>query len=36
MDAKRAVVDMLVTVTILPSESGKAIEPTKARAEWRG
>lgn len=35
MDVKRAVLDALVTVTILPSGSGKAFDPNLIRIEWR-
>lgn len=35
MDSKRAVLDALVTVTILPSGSGKAFDPDTVRITWR-
>lgn len=35
MDVKRAVLDTLVTVTILPSGSGKAFDPNTVRVTWR-
>lgn len=35
MDVKRAVLDTLVTVTILPSGSGKAFDPDTVQVVWR-
>jgi site-specific DNA recombinase len=35
MDSKRAVLDTLVTVTIMPSGSGKAFDPATVRVDWR-
>lgn len=35
MDVKRAVLDTLVTVTILPSGSGKAFDPDTVRVTWK-
>lgn len=35
MDSKRAVLDTLVTVTILPSGSGKAFDPEAVQVVWR-
>ncbi|AZH79144.1 MULTISPECIES: recombinase family protein [Microbacterium] len=35
MDVKRAVMDTLVTVTILPSGSGKAFDPDTVQVVWR-
>jgi len=35
MDVKRAVMDTLVTVTILPSGSGKAFNPDTVQVVWR-
>ncbi|KIP95847.1 hypothetical protein RU09_00340 [Microbacterium sp. MEJ108Y] len=35
MDVKRAVLDTLVTVTILPSGSGKAFDPATVRVTWK-
>lgn len=35
MDVKRAVLDTLVTVTILPSGSGKAFDPNTVRITWK-
>ena len=35
MDVKRAVLDALVTVTILPSGSGKAFDPDTVRISWK-
>ena len=35
MDSKRAVLETLVTVTILPSGSGKAFDPNTVRVTWR-
>lgn len=35
MDVKRAVMDTLVTVTILPSGSGKAFDPDTVQVAWR-
>lgn len=35
MDVKRAVLDTLVTVTMLPSGSGKAFDPETVRVTWR-
>ncbi|MDZ8202078.1 recombinase family protein [Microbacterium sp. SSW1-59] len=35
MDVKRAVLDTLVTVTILPSGSGKAFDPDSVRVAWK-
>lgn len=35
MDSKRAVLKELVTVTILPSGSGKAFDPDTVRIEWK-
>lgn len=36
MDSKRAVLDTLVTVTILPAGSGKAFDPETVRVTWKG
>ena len=36
MDSKRAVLTALVTVTILPSGSGKAFNPDTVQVRWRG
>lgn len=36
MDSKRAVVNTLVSVTILPSGSGKAFDPDTVRIAWKG
>ncbi|MDH6236243.1 recombinase family protein [Cryobacterium sp. CG_9.6] len=36
MDSKRAVLTSLVTVTILPSGSGKAFNPDTVRVTWKG
>jgi site-specific DNA recombinase len=36
MDVKRAVLDTLVTVTILPAGSGKAFDPGTVRVTWKG
>ena len=36
MDSKRAVLAELVTVTILPSGSGKAFDPDSVRITWKG
>lgn len=35
MDSKRAVLVALVTVTILPSGSGKAFDPDTVRITWK-
>lgn len=35
MDSKRAVLDTLVTVTVLPSGSGKAFDPSTVRVDWK-
>jgi len=35
MDSKRAALTALVTITILPSGSGKAFDPELVRATWR-
>ncbi|WP_315070330.1 recombinase family protein [uncultured Microbacterium sp.] len=35
MDVKRAVLDTLVTVTILPSGSGRSFDPTTVQVAWR-
>ncbi|WP_314095935.1 recombinase family protein [Microbacterium foliorum] len=35
MDVKRAVLDTLVTVTIMPSGSGKAFDPDTVRVTWK-
>ncbi|GLI28506.1 serine recombinase [Agromyces rhizosphaerae] len=35
MDSKRAVLSTLVTVTIMPSGSGKAFDPATVRVDWR-
>ncbi|WP_407358045.1 recombinase family protein [Microbacterium sp. LTA6] len=35
MDVKRTVLDTLVTVTILPSGSGKAFDPDTVRVTWK-
>ncbi|WP_353816280.1 recombinase family protein [Agromyces sp. SYSU T00266] len=35
MDSKRAVLDTLVTVTIMPSGSGKAFDPATVHVDWR-
>lgn len=35
MDSKRAVLDALVTVAILPSGSGKAFDPDTVRVTWK-
>lgn len=35
MDVKRAVLDTLVTVTILPSGSGRAFDPETVRVSWK-
>lgn len=36
MDTKRAVLASLVTVTIMPSGSGKAFDPDSVQVRWRG
>ena len=36
MDSKRAVLNALVSVTILPSGSGKAFDPDTVRIAWKG
>lgn len=36
MDSKRAVLSSLVTITILPSGSGKAFDPDTVRVDWKG
>lgn len=36
MDSKRAVLETLVTVTVLPAGSGRAFDPDTVRVEWRG
>lgn len=35
MDSKRAVLNALVTITIMPSGSGKAVDPGTVRVTWR-
>jgi len=35
MDTKRAVIETLVTVTIMPAGSGKAFDPETVRVAWR-
>lgn len=35
MDSKRAVLKSLVTVTVMPSGSGKAFEPSTVQVSWR-
>lgn len=36
MDSKRAVLDTLMTVTIMPAGSGKAFDPATVQIEWKG
>lgn len=36
MDVKRAVVDTLVTVTILPAGSGKTFDADSVLVTWKG
>lgn len=36
MDSKRAVVDSLLTITILPSGSGKSFDPDTVQITWKG
>jgi hypothetical protein len=35
MDSKRAVLETLITVTILPAGSGKAFDPERVSVTWK-